>query len=75
MVPVQPPPVTVYPATTMVVEQDAATGALYVQLPEALLQRMGWGVDTTLEWHIEPDGAVWLVKAAVQGEIAQERDG
>jgi len=46
---------------TLVVE-EAVDGELYIQLPDDLLESMGWDDNTELMWTVHDDGKIELRK-------------
>lgn len=38
-------------------------GELYIDLPQEMMEAMGWDEDTVLEWRVYEDGTVALGKA------------
>jgi bifunctional DNA-binding transcriptional regulator/antitoxin component of YhaV-PrlF toxin-antitoxin module len=47
---------------TNVTVQETADGDLYIQLPDELMNDLGWTEDTELVWIIEDDGRIILRK-------------
>jgi hypothetical protein len=47
---------------TKVTVQETANGDLYIQLPDELMNDLGWTEDTELVWIIEDDGRIILRK-------------
>ena len=47
---------------TNVTVQETANGDLYIQLPDELMNDLGWTEDTELVWVIEDDGRIILRK-------------
>ena len=50
-----------------VVKQDI-DDELYIELPEELINELGWNLETELEWIIE-EGKVYLKKKEEQKEV------
>ena len=42
-------------------EQD---GYQYIELPDSLLNKMGWEIGDTIDWHDNKDGSFSLLKVA-----------
>lgn len=49
-------------AVTNVTVQETANGDLYIQLPDELMNDLGWTEDTELVWVIEDAGRIILRK-------------
>lgn len=47
---------------TKVIVQETHDGDLYIQLPDKLMNDLGWTEDTELVWVIEDDGRIILRK-------------
>lgn len=43
--------------------KENADGELYIDLPQEMMEAMGWDEDTVLEWRVYDDGTVALGKA------------
>jgi hypothetical protein len=43
--------------------KENADGELYIDLPQEMMEAMGWDEDTVLEWRVFEDGTVALGKA------------
>lgn len=44
-----------------IVKEDAE-GELYIELPDELMEQMGWDIDTELVWTVYDDGKIGLRK-------------
>ena len=44
-----------------IVKEDAE-GELYIELPDELMEQMGWYIDTELVWTVYYDGKIGLRK-------------
>ena len=44
-----------------IVKEDAES-ELYIELPDELMEQMGWGEDTELVWTVYDDGKIGLRK-------------
>jgi len=42
-------------------EQD---GYQYIELPDSLMNKMGWKIGDTIDWHDNKDGTFSLIKIA-----------
>lgn len=47
--------------TKFVIQEDE-NGELYIQLPDELIEDLGWTEDTELVWVVEDDGKIILRK-------------
>jgi bifunctional DNA-binding transcriptional regulator/antitoxin component of YhaV-PrlF toxin-antitoxin module len=47
--------------TKMIVKEDE-NGELYIELPDELMEEMGWDIDTELVWTVYDDGKIGLRK-------------
>ena len=47
--------------TKLIVKEDAE-GELYIELPDNLLEEMGWDENTELVWTVADDGTIGLRK-------------
>ena len=47
--------------TKMTIKEDEH-GELYIELPDDLLEEMGWDIDTELVWTVYDDGKIGLRK-------------
>jgi bifunctional DNA-binding transcriptional regulator/antitoxin component of YhaV-PrlF toxin-antitoxin module len=47
--------------TKMIVKEDE-NGELYIDLPDELMEEMGWDIDTELVWTVADDGTIGLRK-------------
>lgn len=47
--------------TKMIVKEDE-NGELYIELPDELMEEMGWDIDTELVWTVYDDGTIGLRK-------------
>ena len=45
----------------LIVKQDD-DGELYIELPQELLDQLGWSIGDDLEWIVEEDGKILLRK-------------
>ena len=43
--------------TKMIVKEDE-NGELYIDLPDELMEEMGWDIDTELVWTVADDGTI-----------------
>ena len=48
--------------STLTVGEDPQTGELYLDLPDDLIENMGWSVGDTLTWKDNGDGSWSLQK-------------
>lgn len=56
---------------TSTVKQYEDSEDLYVELPEDLLDQLGWEEGDTLEWHGNHD-TVYIVKKYIKNDIPME---
>jgi hypothetical protein len=47
--------------TKMIVKEDE-NGELYIELPDELMEEMGWDENTELVWTVADDGTIGLRK-------------
>ena len=47
--------------TKMIVKEDE-NGELYIELPDQLMEELGWDIDTELVWTVYDDGKIGLRK-------------
>ena len=47
--------------TKMTIKEDEH-GELYIDLPDKLMEEMGWDIDTELVWTVYDDGKIGLRK-------------
>jgi hypothetical protein len=43
--------------------KETADGELYIDLPQEMMEAMGWDENTVLEWRVYDDGTVALGKS------------
>ena len=48
---------------TLLIEQDASTKDLYVNIPRQLLERLGWEEGDEISWETQKDGTIKIKKA------------
>jgi hypothetical protein len=49
------------PTTKFIIQEDE-NGELYIELPQDLLEKMGWDYTTDLIWTVNDDGTIALRK-------------
>ena len=47
---------------TQVTVKEDENGELYIDLPDELMEEMGWDIDTELVWTVYDDGKIGLRK-------------
>jgi hypothetical protein len=47
---------------TQVIVKEDENGELYIDLPDELMEEMGWDIDTELVWTVYDDGKIGLRK-------------
>jgi hypothetical protein len=47
--------------STLVIQEDPDTGEPFIELPQRLLEQLGWKEGDDLEWIEGPDGS-WTIK-------------
>jgi antitoxin component of MazEF toxin-antitoxin module len=47
---------------TQVIVKEDEHGELYIDLPDSLMEDMGWDIDTELVWTVHDDGTIGLRK-------------
>jgi antitoxin component of MazEF toxin-antitoxin module len=47
---------------TQVIVKEDDNGELYIDLPDELMEEMGWDIDTELVWTVADDGTIGLRK-------------
>jgi len=47
---------------TQVIVKEDDNGELYIDLPDELMEEMGWDIDTELVWTVYDDGKIGLRK-------------
>jgi antitoxin component of MazEF toxin-antitoxin module len=47
---------------TQVTVKEDEHGELYIDLPDSLMEEMGWDIDTELVWTVYDDGKIGLRK-------------
>ena len=52
---------------SLLVQTDPETGELYLELPQGMLNRLGWAEDDELEWIENKDGT-WQIKKVEKEE-------
>ena len=52
----------------MEVQEDPDTKELYLELPQGMLDKMGWKQDDLLEWVENPDGTWMIIKVTEDKE-------
>jgi len=52
----------------MEVQEDPETKELYLELPQAMLDKMGWKQDDLLEWIENEDGTWKIIKVEKKNE-------
>ena len=50
------------------VQEDPDTKELFLELPKAMLEQMGWEPDDLLEWVENPDGTWMIIKVTEEDE-------
>lgn len=45
----------------LVVKEDEH-GEVYIEIPDGLMEEMGWGIDTELVWTVADNGTIGLRK-------------
>jgi len=63
-----------YNSGMMEVQEDPETKELYLELPQAMLDKMGWKQDDLLEWVENPDGT-WMIIKVTEEEEEEEENG
>ena len=53
--------------STLEIQEDPATGELFVVFPESLLMQLGWQEGDDLQWIERPDGS-WTIQKVVKDE-------
>ena len=54
-------------SSQLVIQEDPDTGEQFIELPQRLLQQLGWKEGDTLQWIERPDGS-WTIKKAEEDE-------
>lgn len=52
----------------LTVQEDPQTGDLFLELPEELLEEMGWKEGDTLSWTSGDNGS-WLLRKSIDEEV------
>ena len=52
---------------SLLIQKDPETGELYLELPQGMLDRLGWAEDDELEWIENKDGT-WQIKKVEKEE-------
>jgi bifunctional DNA-binding transcriptional regulator/antitoxin component of YhaV-PrlF toxin-antitoxin module len=47
---------------TQMIVKETDDGELYIELPDELMEKMGWDEDTELVWTVYDDGKIGLRK-------------
>ena len=50
------------PMNNKLIVKEDAEGELYIELPDELMEQMGWDEDTELVWTVYDDGKIGLRK-------------
>lgn len=54
-------------SSTLVIQEDPNTGEPFIELPQRLLEQLGWKEGDDLEWIEGPDGS-WTIKKVERDE-------
>lgn len=54
-------------SSTLVIQEDPDTGEPFIELPQRLLEQLGWKEGDDLEWIEGPDGS-WTIKKVERDE-------
>lgn len=54
--------------STLIIQEDPDTGEPFIELPQWLLDQLGWKEGDDLRWEENPDGSWGISKVTEEGE-------